>query len=161
MHLIEDGIVTDSVPGEASTFTSVNAGELVTAGLNASMQLNRLPTWLSARLNYAFLPIAREVESGDRLPLRTRHSARFETIGSFFDSSFETRLSLGGRGSLSVPEGSPTAPAYLMVGAGVAYEYDKTVRVAFDVENMLDQTNATWGPIPGFHGLLSLSLKTR
>ncbi len=160
VHLIENGIVSDSVPDEPSTFTSVNAGKLMTGGVNASLQLNRVPSWLSTRLNYAFLPIARELESGDRLPLRTAHSARFETVGSFFDRSLETRMSLGGRAALSVPEGSPAAPAYLLVGAGVAYRWHDSVRVAFDVENMLDQTNATWGPIPGFHGLLSLSLNT-
>ncbi len=155
-HLIEDGIVTEAVGGQAGDFTSINAGELITAGVNSTMSINDIYGWFSTRVTYSFLPLARELETGDELALRTKHSVRAEVVGAFFQRALELRVMANGRAAMNVPEGSPAAPAYVTLGSGVSWRYDDHLRVMANVENLLDQTNATWGPIPGRHATFGM-----
>lgn len=159
-HVIQDGIVTTSLEGQNDLFRSENSGELLTAGINASMQLTDIWGWAGVRASYTFLPVARDLAQDQDLTLRSTHSARFEVRGDWFSDRLHARTTVQARSALTVPEGSPGAPAYALVSSGVAWRFLPDSRIALDVENLLDQTNATWGPVPGFYGMLSLSIST-
>jgi outer membrane receptor protein involved in Fe transport len=160
VHFIEDGILTQSLPDRTEVFRSVNGGELMASGLNLSVFLVEIPRWFAMRATYSFLPLAKDTQTGEPLTLRATHSGRVEWLGTWLERRLESRLSVSARSALNVPSGSPAAPAYAALGAGIAWRAQDWLRISFDVENLLNQTNATWGPMPGIHGVLNVKLST-
>ncbi len=159
LHDIDDAIVTAASAEGGATFSYVNAQGARAAGANASARI-ALPAGLSVRLSHAWLPVS-EDEQGQPLPLRSQHSSRAELRGAWRGGDLEAWTDLQARSSLVVPAGSPAAPAYTLFGAGIRWQAFDMLALNLDVNNLLNQTNATWGPVPGLHALLNLELRAR
>lgn len=160
LHDIDDAIVTASVANDASTFTYANAEGARTAGANASLRWTGLPLGLMLTASHAWLPLA-EDSAGQRLPLRAAHSTRLELRGRWLGGDLDVWGDLQARSSLAVPPNSPAAPGFAMIGLGASWQALDSLRFILDANNLLNQTNATWGPAPGFHLLLNVELRAR
>jgi outer membrane receptor for ferrienterochelin and colicins len=149
--MIEPIATEDNAGSGIQQFTYANANEVHTAGLNASIRAKELFWDLGVNANYAWLPLSERVDGGAELNLRADHNGRLEISQLWLDESLEIWADAQGRSELTVPSGSPRAPAYLSFGTGVEYEFaDKpTYSFQLDADNLFDQTNATWGPKPG------------
>lgn len=157
--LVDTAPVGVPAGGSVATFSYMNRARAHTGGLNASVRLSELPGGLSLAASYAWLALAEDFDSGEHLTLRAEHSARAELAGRWFDGMLEAWVDLATRSSLRVPQGSVAAPAYALVGAGVAYQPWEVLRLVVDADNLLDQRNATWGPKPGFHLMFTLEAR--
>jgi len=161
-HRITDSITelpVDVAPGEAALFTYDNLALTQTAGVNATAQLRALPAGLSLLANYAYLPVARDVEGGERLFLRPTHSGRAELRGQWLDRRLSAWTDVSVRSGTEVPQTARyDNPGVAVVGLGASYTFNASTRVLLDVNNLLDQKNAEWGPTPGFNAFLMLQL---
>ncbi|MEM1347872.1 MAG: TonB-dependent receptor [Myxococcota bacterium] len=161
-HRITDAITeipVDVPPGQAALFTYDNLALTQTAGVNATAQFRALPAGLSLLANYAFLPVARDVDAGQRLLLRPMHSGRAELRGHWFDRRLSAWTDVSMRSGTDVPTSARyDNPGVAVVGLGASYTLHSATRVLLDVNNLLDQKNAEWGPTPGFHAFLMLQL---
>lgn len=160
VHYLDDLITTvdsgDS-SGSIPVFTYDNLSKARTAGLQARVVSEALVGELDIRASYSYLPLAEDIETGERLDLRTRHQATAEFVYGWLEDDLETWVDLRTRSALEVPEGSPAAPAYLLLGVGARWSPDDSLGIAVDLDNLLNQTNATWGPKPGLTAMLSIS----
>lgn len=152
-HRLHNAINVISTPDDAALFTYANIAQAETAGVQLTTQLRKLPGGLQLLGNYTFLPVARDVTTGDRLNTRSYHSGRVELRGSWLNRKLEAWTDLQSRSALQVPDDSPAAPAFWLWGAGVGYHPGQQVSFILDANNILDQKNATWGPAPGFNVL--------
>jgi outer membrane receptor protein involved in Fe transport len=155
----------DSNNAGTQLFTYANIGKAHTAGLNASLRAQKLLWGLNVKANYSYLPLSERLPSGTPLNLRANHSGRFEISRHWLDESLETWTDIEGRSEMSVPDNSPGAPAYATFGAGLEYQItdQPQANIQLDADNLLDQTNATWGPKPGrtIFARLSLDYSTK
>jgi outer membrane receptor for ferrienterochelin and colicins len=162
VHDISDAIVTAGVDGAngAATFTYINASGATAAGVNASLRWGGLPGGLALAVSHAWLPVS-EDDAGQPLPLRAQHSTRAELRGRWLGGALEAWGDVQARSALATPPAQPAAPAYAQLGLGARWQALDALSVALDVNNLLNQTNATWGPVPGLHALLTLELRAR
>jgi outer membrane receptor for ferrienterochelin and colicins len=160
VHDLDDAIITTSAASGTATFTYVNAAGARTAGANASMRLVGLPGGLMLTASHAWLPLS-EDDDGQPLALRAEHSTRAELRGRWLGGDLEAWCDVQARSALATPAASPAAPAYALLGAGVRWQALDVLSLNLDLNNLLNQTNATWGPVPGAHALLTLELRAR
>jgi outer membrane receptor protein involved in Fe transport len=157
-HLIEDAIVPTQTGPDPSLFTYENTEGALTAGGQVSAQLRELPGGFSVLANYTALPLAAQAD-GAPLALRATHSGRVEVRGAWFDRTLEAWGDVAARSEMNVPEGSMRAPANALVGLGVSWRFGKYGRAMLDLDNLLDQTNPVWGPMPGRTARLTLEMR--
>ena len=155
-HLLDNVIVNEALPEDPSQFTYANRDRARVFGAQVTTQLRDLPANLQLIGNYNFLPVAIDLDSQERLPQRPYHGARVELRGRYLDGKLEAWTDLNTRSSFEVPAGSDPAPAYAAWGLGASYSPNKQTRVVLDLNNLLDYTNATWGPLPGRSVFLSV-----
>ena len=155
---IEDLITTLPDETDSALFTYSNIGRARTAGGQARIQATELPGGFAMLANYTYMPLYISIDDGSRLPNRSTHSGRAEVRRGFWDRRIETWVDVTTRSQMATPEGTPDAPAFALLGAGAMFRARDRVSVMLDVNNILDQTNATWGPMPGFNAMLSLRL---
>ncbi len=161
VHLIDDTIVFNTVPGQEAVFQSVNAGQALIAGGQLQVQLARIIGDIDLLSNYSYLPVARERSSGNRLPQRSQHAARAEARRLWFSRKLETWADVSVRSALSVPPGSPPAPGQTLLGVGARYHISEAWQASCDVNNLLDQYDAVWGPVPGRSMWCAVKWRTR
>ena len=142
-------------------FTYANLSRARTAGLTARVVSEALVGELDIRVSYSFLPLAQDVETGERLDLRTRHQGAAEFVYGWLDDDLQTWVDVRTRSSLEVPDNSPGAPAYALIGVGARWRAHEHWALGLDVDNLLDQTNATWGPKPGLTAMVTVSYDYR
>ena len=157
-HDLSDVIVTVDTPGMAGLFSYGNVGEAHSAGTNASAQLRALPGGLSLLANYTWLPLASARGSQERLPLRPRHAGRAELRGAWLGGNLEAWCDVNARAPVQAPDGSGQVSSYALVGLGAGYRWGPWARLIVDANNLLDQTDPTWGPAPGFNLMTTLQL---
>lgn len=157
-HRLNNVIVTESDPDDPSLFSYFNRDRAHAAGLNASLQWRRIPGGLSWLGGVTWLPISHDLETGQRLPLRHVASTRTELRGSWLGGGLEAWADASLQSARSVPEGSVAAPGYMLLGGGVGGRVAPYTRVMLDANNLLDQTNATWGPMAGFNLMFTLEV---
>ncbi|MFB6373409.1 MAG: TonB-dependent receptor domain-containing protein [Bradymonadaceae bacterium] len=150
---------TGTTDGGVTILQYVNVASAHTAGVNATLKVEQLPGQVSLQANYSFLPLSHDRETGNRLSLRSVHSGRLEVRRDFFDDRLDVWADLSTRSPLSVPDGAVAAPAYALLGLGVRYRALGPFSLTVDANNLLDQTNATWGPKPGFNLLATLEIR--
>ncbi len=159
-HHLEDLITTlqpgDESPGAIPTFTYANLARAHTAGGRLGLTARELVWGIDLRASYTFLPLAEDRTSGERLNLRTRHQVLVEVERAWLDERLRTWIDARSRTELAVPTGSPEAPAYALVGAGVGWKPTSDFLLRLDADNLLNQTNATWGPKTGVSLLASI-----
>jgi outer membrane receptor for ferrienterochelin and colicins len=146
---IETTLVRPQDGATAALYTYTNAGEAHTAGTNLRVEVGDLPGDLTLVASWAFLPLAQDLERDEPLTLRTEHRASGELRGEWIDGRLEAWVLVGTRGALVVDDALPAAPAFLDLGAGVSTRLYEGLRLTVLGQNLLDQTNATWGPVPG------------
>ncbi len=157
-HIIDDAIVPVQAEEESSLFTYANTEGALTAGGQVSAQLRGLPGGFSVLANYTALPLAVESD-GSPLALRSAHAGRVEVRGAWFDRTLEVWSDVAARSEMNVPEDAAAAPAYALVGAGVSWRFGQYGRAMLDLDNLLDQTNPVWGPMPGRSARLTLEMR--
>jgi outer membrane receptor protein involved in Fe transport len=155
-HYIDDVIVTVATEDSSNLFTYRNLGRGQTAGLQLQLQGHDLPWGMAMLANYTFMPLARTLPGGEPLPNRSAHSARAELRRRWGRGRVETWVDVTARSAMSTPEGTPNAPAFALVGAGASWKTSFGMQLMLDINNILDQTHPTWGPMPGFHALLGV-----
>ena len=158
-HDMRDLIVAQPIETTAqgvAVFTYQNVQRAHSAGGRLTLQANDLFAGLGLLANYSWTPLASDQATGERLINRAEHATRVELRGAWGDAS--AWIDATTRSSLAVPDGQPSAPAYVLCGAGGAYRIAPHTMVRFDANNLLDQTNATWGPMPGISALLSVQI---
>lgn len=158
-HRLDDLITTAQTAdaaGTIPTFTYTNVARAHTAGGRLSLGARDLFGGVDVRVSYSYLPLAEDLDTGDRLELRTYHQVLVEMKRDWLDERLQTWLDARSRSALSVPSGSPGAPAYVLLGAGVGWKPADDFLVRLDADNLLDQTNATWGPKTGLSVLASV-----
>lgn len=161
-HRLEDLINASETVDERDglpVFAYENVASADTAGLNARLTVPEVVAGLRLRASYSFLPLARNLGTGERLDLRTAHRAVAELSRPWLDERLRTWVDLRTRAAMEVPSDSPAAPAYLLLGLGARWKGEDGFGARLDVDNLLDQTNATWGPKPGLTVMLSLSYR--
>lgn len=158
-HRLDDLITTAQLAdstGAIPTFTYTNIASAHTAGGRLSLGVRELFWGVDARASYSYLPLAEDLDTGERLELRTHHQVLVELKRDWLDERLQTWVDARSRTALSVSAGSPEAPAYLLLGAGVGWQPSDSFLVRLDADNLLDQTNATWGPKMGVSVLASV-----
>jgi outer membrane receptor for ferrienterochelin and colicins len=161
-HRLDDLITTVQDTGSPDdsgaipTFTYANINRAHTAGLRLGLAAKELVWGVDLKTSYTYLPLAENLDTGERLELRTRHQGLVEIQRGWFDERLETWVDARTRTALEVAETSPAAPAYVLLGAGVGWKPDNRFRVRLDADNLLNQTNATWGPKTGVSVLASI-----
>ncbi|MFW5967184.1 MAG: TonB-dependent receptor plug domain-containing protein [Persicimonas sp.] len=151
-HRLRDLITTTQIDSSSDgipTYTYENLSRAHTAGARLGLAARDVVWDLDLRADYSALPLAEDRDTGERLALRTRHQMLFEVERAWLDETLETWVDARARSDLSTPEGSPDAPGYLLLGAGVAWHTTDELTIRLDADNLLDQTNATWGPKRG------------
>lgn len=152
-HRLNDLITTaadEDAPGRVAQFRYANVARAQTAGLNAGVDARDVLWGVDARANYSWLPLAEDMQSGQRLALRTRHQLMLEVSRDWLEERVETAAHLRARSALATPSNQPEAPAFTMLGARVSYKPIPSLRIGLNADNLLNQTNATWGPKNGF-----------
>jgi outer membrane receptor for ferrienterochelin and colicins len=161
-HRLDDLITSveaDGSQGAIPTFTYDNVARAHTAGLNARLRVPDVVAEIGLRLDYTYLPVARDLVAEERLSLRAAHQGTLEVRRAWLDDRLETWIDLNGRSRLEVPDGAPAGPAYALLGLGVRWQGDEGLSAALHADNLLDQTNATWGPKPGLTVMFSLGYR--
>jgi outer membrane receptor protein involved in Fe transport len=153
-----DTRATGSTEDGVSLLEYVNVTDAHSAGLNATLSLEELPGDIALQGNYAFLPVSHDLAGGKRLALRSVHSGRLEIRREFFGEQLEICGDASTRSELSVPDGAVAAPAYALLGFGVQYR-PLEIHLTVDANNLIDQSNATWGPKPGFNLMATLEVR--
>ena len=160
LHQIEDVVIIqtiDSEAGSSALFTYGNGGRARVIGAQLQMQLAELFWDLDLLGNYTAMPVADDLDQGARLPQRPRHAGRVELRRRFLpQDKLEVWSDLSSRTGFDVPPGSPQASANAIVGLGARYRFDERWALMCDVNNLLDQSDVTWGPLPGRFAFLSL-----
>jgi outer membrane receptor protein involved in Fe transport len=146
--------------GPIGTFTYDNIGEARTVGANASAEARALPGGLFARVSWAWLPVARDLDLGERLLFRAEHSVRGELRGSWWQDRLQAFAALSSRSPLSVPADQPAAPGFQTVDVGVTGRLPAGWDLGFTVFNLANQVNSVWGPKPGRLALATLRWQT-
>jgi len=152
-HRLSDLITTatdEEASGRVAQFRYANIDRAQTAGLNAGVDARDILWGFDARANYSWLPLAEDMETGERLALRTRHQVMLELSRYWLNERIETAAHLRARSALATPSTQPTAPAFSMLGARLSYKPVPSLRIGLNADNLLNQTNATWGPKNGF-----------
>ena len=160
VHSLKNLITTVEAPdsgGSVPVFTYDNLSKARTAGFMARVVSEALVGELDIRASYSYLPLAQDIETGERLDLRTRHQATAEFIYGWLEDDLQTWVDVRTRSQLEVPADSPEAPGYVLLGAGARWSADDAFSVGLDLDNLLDQTNATWGPKPGLTAMITIS----
>ncbi len=160
-HHLRNIIINEPVAGDPSLFTYANRARAHAAGFNATAQWRGMPGGMDLLATYAFLPISHDLDTDERLPQRSAHSARAEVTRRWFKDRLEVWGDVSWRSERSVPEGFVAAPAYTLLGCGAGWRFTNATRVRLDFNNLLDQTNATWGPTLGRSALLMLEIGHR
>lgn len=146
------GAATSPETDEAQLFTYANIGQAHTAGANTTVELEDAFWRLDLAGNYTYLPLAENRQTDERLDLRAEHTGRVEISQQWLSDRLEVWTDLEGRSRQTVPAESPAAPGYALLGMGARYELfqDPSTDLQLDADNLFNQTNATWGPAPGF-----------
>lgn len=158
-HHLSQSIVIGAEANNAQTFTYVNGGPAHTAGLNASMRVESKDKRTSFNLRYHALPLAQTIEDRQRLTLRPTHAGFMEVRRAWLDGRLETWVDLQARVAMDSPQAGEQVPAQALLGAGTSFKLQRFAQVRLDLNNLLDQTDPTWGPTPGLHALLSINLQ--
>lgn len=156
-HRLNDLITTlidTSQPGRIAQYSYINVDRAQTAGLNAGLSARDLFWGMGARASYSWLPLAENLDTGERLSLRTHHQVLVELSRKWLADELETSAYLRARSALQTPSDSPHAPAYSLLGVRASYKPVPGLRLGLNVDNLLNQTNATWGPKEGFSVLV-------
>lgn len=159
-HRLSDLITTataDASTGRVAQFRYANIDQAQTAGLNAGIESRDLFWDIDARANYSWLPLAEDMDSGERLALRTRHQVMVELNRAWLRNRLETSAYLRTRSALATPANQPAAPGFTMLGARISYRPIPELRIGLNADNLLDQTNATWGPKNGLSVLAHIA----
>lgn len=156
-HYLTNAITTVGVTGNAGLFSYENRAAAHTAGLQATAETEVIRS-LTLVGNYTWMPLAIDAEDSSRLPLRAEHAARVEVRKSFLNRKLQLWADSAVRSSMAVPAGTPPAGAYGLIGVGASYRIS-AYRVMLDLNNLLDQVNPDWGPLPGRHALLSIQAR--
>ena len=166
-HRISDHISFVSLDSDGSTtrITYSNAPEVRIAGANSSVEFSALPGGLLFRVSYAWQPINEKLED-DGFPLvyRAEHSVRTELRGRWLENRLESWFDLRGQSEMDVINSSGLvemngAPGFVVLGAGTSFDLTHDVELRLRVDNILDQTNALWGPKPGRRLLFTLKFQ--
>lgn len=156
-HRVHDAIQTVSA-GSPGLFTYTNVGQVRAAGLNVSAQAERLPGQLGLKLSYNALPLAQDLEAQQRQPLRPQHAVNMMLWRQWLDGELEAWVDLQARSAMSVPDGSPPAPAQAILGLGARWTLSSYAQLMLDMNNLLDERHPTWGPSPGLNVMASVKL---
>jgi outer membrane receptor for ferrienterochelin and colicin len=148
---------TDAPEAAVPVFTYTNLSKAHTAGLTTRIVAEALVGELDVRASHSYLPLARDLETDERLDFRARHQATLELMYGWLDDDLRAWVDVRTRSQLEVPPDSPTAPAYALLGVGGRWQAADDWALDLDVDNLLDQTNATWGPKPGLSAMISVS----
>lgn len=156
-HRLNDLIATQidtSHPGRIAQYSYINVDRAQTAGLNAGLHARDLLWGAGARVSYSWLPLAENIDTGARLSLRTYHQLLIELSRKWLGDELETSAYLRARSSLETPSDTPNAPAYTILGLRATLKPVAGLRLGLNADNLLNQTNATWGPKEGFSVLV-------
>lgn len=156
-HRVHDAIQTVGTD-TPSQFSYANVGQVQAAGLNVSAQAERLPGQLGLKLSYNALPLAQDLEAGLRQPLRPQHAVNMMLWRQWRSGDIETWIDVQARSQMSVPVGSPPAPAQAIVGLGARWTVSSYAQLMLDMNNLLDERHPTWGPSPGLNVIASVKL---
>lgn len=159
-HKLSDlitNVLDEDAPGRVAQYRYANIDRAQTAGLNAGVESRDLVWGIGARANYSWLPLAEDMETGERLSLRTRHQVMVEVNRDWLDTKIETSAYLRTRSALTTPPLKPAAPTVTMLGARISYKPLAQLRIGLNADNLLNQTNATWGPKSGFSVLAHIA----
>lgn len=153
---VNDLITTVPDATDPALFTYSNIGRARIVGGQTLIQATELPGGFAMLGNYTFMPIYISLDDGSQLPNRSAHSARAELRRGFWGKRIEAWVDVTTRSKMTTPDGTPDAPAFALLGAGAMFRAKDHMSLVLDMNNLLDQTNATWGPMPGFNAMLSL-----
>ncbi len=160
-HRLDDAIVTVATPEDPSLFTYANVQRGHTAGSQLNLQATALPGAFSALANLTYMPLAEDLDTGDQLANRATFAGRFELRRGWMGGRLQTWVDATVRSERGTPAGTPAAPGYALLGLGATGVIAEGVRLRLDVNNLLDQTNATWGPMPGLNAMMSVQVGHR
>lgn len=143
-------VIDAEAPGRVAQYLYANIDRAQTAGLNASAQARELFWGVGARANYSWLPLAEDINTGERLSLRTYHQVLVELSRKWLDSKLDTSAYLRARSALETAPTEAPAPGYTMLGLRASYMPVTGLRLGLNADNLLNQTNSSWGPKEGF-----------
>ena len=166
VHQIED-MVTFATGSQPGVFTYENVSRARVIGVQLQSQLAKLFWDVQLLSNYTYLPFARDLDLGERLPQRPEHAGRLELRRGFLKSrKLELWTDVSARSSFLAPSylgGLPTQSSGELVqgsvvwGAGARYKFNESWQVMLDANNLLDQYDVRWGPLPGRFIYLNLT----
>ena len=162
VHQLQNTVIINTVSGGSDAlFSYTNGGRARVIGGQLQTQLAKLVWDLNLIANYTYLPIANDLEVNERLPQRAKHAGRIELRRRFLKKKLELWTDASGRSSMTVPTGSPEAPGNVILGVGARYYLNQNFDIMLDANNLLNQTNVTWGPLPGRFLYLNLTWKAQ
>ena len=157
-HRLQNIVSFAQQDGQTTQFTYENIAEAQSAGAQCTAQFKGLPWGLQLVGNYTFLPLAEDLNTKARLTSRAYHTARAELRGTWLNERLELWTDLQTRSALTVPQDSPDAPGYALLGVGARVHFGPHVNFVIDLNNLLNQRNATWGPTPGFNAFAMIRI---
>jgi len=161
IHELDNTVLISTIPGTDALFSYENGGRARVMGGQLQLQLARLVADIDLIGNYTFLPFARDLDTQERLPQRARHAGRVELRRRWFNQRLELWTDVSARSGFAGPIGSPPATSNLIWGVGGRFVFNPQWNLLLDANNLLDQTDTTWGPQPGRYMLLSVNWQAR
>lgn len=161
IHELDNTVLISTIPGTDALFSYENGGRARVIGGQVQLQFARLVADIDLLGNYTFLPFARDLDTEERLPQRARHAGRVELRRRWLNERLELWTDVSARSGFAGPIGSPPATSNLIWGVGGRFVFNPQWNVLLDANNLLDQTDTTWGPQPGRYMLLSVNWQAR